>query len=228
MILLPLKFRPFIFALAGASAGCPKDKSGWFYLRDWELAIQMMDEEGKSAGTLKQRIKRLRNDLEAWQIKNKVPLIIFDRGYPDPIKNHEGEIVTNPYGQKVAKGVPSRYRLDVLTAALEVLRKHQLNPKSRTEVKAMAIKLKSKLKGWYINPDSAGRQDPDKQRSRARSLALSNMKMMMELAREDGEDPVVPLMTLVQEAVEKFLQPDDRIDHWLREQVLDQSKGPIC
>ncbi len=221
IILLPLKFRPFIFAIIGASVGCTKTQDGWVYLRDRELATQLMDEEGKTAGALKQRIKRLRDGLEQWQIKNEIRLVLIDRGYAEPIKNSEGEIVTNPYGQKLAKGKPSRYRLDVLTGAIEILRQHQFNPHSRTGVKAMATKLRTKLKGWYVNPDSAGRKDPKNQRARARSLALSNMKKIVELTREDGEDPVVPLLTLLQEAVERFLLPADRIDQWLREYVLE-------
>jgi hypothetical protein len=225
-ILLPLKFRPFIFALAGASAGCPKDEDGWFYLRDRELAIQLMDEEGKSVGALKQRIKRLRSDLEAFQIKNNVRLVIIDQGYSDPIKNDKGEIAKSLFGDKLAKGKPSRYRLNVLTVALEVIREHQSNPKSRTEINNMAKELKGRLIGWYVSPDSAGRKDPDKQRRRSWSLALSNMKKVIQFAREDDEDPVVFLMTLVKTASEEFLQPDDRVDQWLREQVLQGRDGP--
>src|SRR5215470_14071081 len=50
LVKLPLNLRPFIFGLIGASVGCEKTDYGWFYLRDRQLAIHIMGEDGREPG----------------------------------------------------------------------------------------------------------------------------------------------------------------------------------
>lgn len=213
---LPLNLRPFIFALIGANAGCPKGENEWFYLRDYELAIHLMDDEAKTSEALKQRIKRLRKSLIEWQKKNQFKLVIIDRGYVEPEKNKQGEIETNLLGQKIAKGIPTRYKLDVLKVALEILKEHQVNPKSHTELKQMARELQSKLKGFYASPNTGGIEDSDKQWKRTYFFARSNLKKLVGFAKENYADPAETIMSLVQNVMEET-ECNDVMDLWLKE-----------
>jgi hypothetical protein len=217
-IMLPFKFRGFIFSLVCLEQNHRKDEDGWFYVWDLDLDSLMSDEERR----LPKRSTRLRDELERWQTDNGVEVLLFDRNYSEPVRDAQGEIIDIRYGMNsVDWGKLYRYKLNVLTDVLEILRKHRLDPKLLPGLTSMAMELNSKLTGQNTGLDSEGRTYPGKQRRRSFSSARSSIRKLIERARKDGDDPVVPIMELVKE-VTSDIGPDDRVDMWLREQVNKQ------
>jgi hypothetical protein len=219
-IMLPPKLRPYIFTLACLEAHRPKDGEGWFYVWDVDVPMLLMHGQGKPPKGLIQRMER---KLDRWQTDTGLEAVLIDRDYVEPVRNAQGEILDITYGVRSEIGKPARYKLNLLTDVLEILTKHHLNPKLLAGLKSIMMELDSELRGWKTSRDFARRANPGRQRRRAYFFARSNMKKVIEHAREHGHDPVGAVMNLVKE-VTRDIRPDARVDTWLRGQLVNNDE----
>jgi hypothetical protein len=203
---LPLKLRPFINALIGASNG----DTDWFECRDRDLASRMMGDaaDGKTSDALKKTVQRLRDALIEWQLKNNYELVEIDKGYAEYLRNKKtGEVITNPDGTRALGFQSTRYRLPLLPHAKRVLIEAYTHPTKPGDVSLIAKKLMALLRHQPMQWDSAGRQDEARQLRRFRSQGITNIRKAIELERKQGGDPRYFFETVFDEIEEKALMP---------------------